>query len=134
MGATVQIRTITTRIPARLDRLPWSRFHWRIVVGLGGVWVLDAIEVSLVGSVSSRLTQHGSGIHVNAAQVGAGRRRSTSPGRAWVRCFFGRLTDRFGRRSLFMVTLGVYLTAVIATAFAFAPWYFLSRAFSPGLD
>jgi hypothetical protein len=70
MGATVQIRTNTTRIPARLDRLPGSRFHWRIVVGLGGVWVLDAIEVSLVGSVSSRLTQQGSGIHLNAARLG----------------------------------------------------------------
>jgi hypothetical protein len=49
-------RTIQTRIPARLDRLPWSRFHWRIVIGLGTVWILDGLEVTIVGSIAPRLT------------------------------------------------------------------------------
>jgi MFS family permease len=131
MSPSVQIRTIATRIPARLDRLPWSRFHWRIVVGLGGVWVLDAVEVSLVGSVSSRLTQQGSGLGLNAAQVGWAAAFYIA-GACLGALFFGRLTDRFGRRSLFMVTLGVYLTATIATAFAFAPWYFFIARFFTG--
>ena len=50
-------RTITTRIPSRLDRLPWSRFHWRIVIGLGTVWVLDGLEVTIVGAIAPRLTE-----------------------------------------------------------------------------
>jgi hypothetical protein len=47
--------TIRTQIPARLDRLPWSRFHWRVVAGLGTVWILDGLEVTIVGSIGSRL-------------------------------------------------------------------------------
>jgi MFS family permease len=46
--------------------------------------------------------------------------------------FFGHLTDRFGRRNLFMLTLVVYLTATVATAFAFAPWYFFIARFFTG--
>jgi hypothetical protein len=56
MSESVQTGTITTHVPARLDRLPWSRFHWRVVVGLGGVWILDGLEVTMVGNVSARLT------------------------------------------------------------------------------
>src|ERR1700730_12373169 len=131
MSASAQTRTITTRIPARLDRLPWTRFHWRIVGGLGGVWILDAVEVSLVGSVSSRLTEQGSGIALDAAEVGSAAALYIA-GACLGALFFGRLTDRFGRRNLFMVTLGVYLTATIATAFAFAPWYFFIARFFTG--
>jgi MFS family permease len=131
MRAGVHTRTITTRIPPRLDRLPWSRFHWRVIGGLGAVWVLDAIEVSLVGSVSSRLIQPGSGIDLDAAQIGWAAAFYIA-GACLGALFFGRLTDRFGRRSLFMVTLGVYLTATIATAFAFAPWYFFIARFFTG--
>jgi MFS family permease len=129
--SAVQTQTITTQVPARLDRLPWSRFHWRVVIGLGGVWVLDGLEVTMVGNVSARLTEKGSGIAINAAQVG------------WAAAFyitgaclgalvFGQLTDRFGRRNLFMVTLGIYLLSTVATAFAFAPWYFFVARFFTG--
>ena len=48
--------------------MPWSRFHWRVVVGLGGVWVLDGLEVTMVGNVSARLMEHNSGIALNPAQ------------------------------------------------------------------
>jgi hypothetical protein len=51
MSSAVQLRTITTDIPARLDRLPWARFHWLVVVGLGTVWILDGLEVTIVGSI-----------------------------------------------------------------------------------
>ncbi|MGH2924943.1 MAG: MFS transporter, partial [Solirubrobacterales bacterium] len=53
--------TIETRIPARLDRLPWSRFHWMIVIGLGTVWILDGLEVTIIASIGDRLTEKGSG-------------------------------------------------------------------------
>ena len=58
----VRTGTIETNIPGRLDRLPWSRFHWQVVFGLGTVWILDGLEVTIVGSIASRLTEKGSGI------------------------------------------------------------------------
>jgi MFS family permease len=115
--------TVTTDIPARLDRLPWSRFHWRIVIGLGTVWVLDGLEVTIVGAIAPRLTERGSGIELTSADVGTAAALYVA-GACVGALLFGRLTDRFGRRNLFMVTLGLYLAATVATAFAFAPWFF----------
>jgi len=60
--SSVQMATIDTRIPSRLDRLPWSRFHWRVVFGLGTVWIWDGIEVTIVGAVGAVLTEKGSGL------------------------------------------------------------------------
>jgi MFS family permease len=131
MSESVQTGTITTHVPARLDRLPWSRFHWRVVVGLGGVWILDGLEVTMVGNVSARLTEKGSGIELNAAQIGVAAAIYIT-GACVGALFFGHLTDRFGRRNLFVLTLVVYLTATVATAFAFAPWYFFVARFFTG--
>ena len=114
---------VETDIPARLDRLPWSRFHWRIVVGLGTVWVLDGLEVTIVGAIAPRMTEPGSGIGLTSADVGTAAALYVA-GACVGALFFGRLTDRFGRRNLFMVTLGLYLAATVATAFAFDPWFF----------
>jgi MFS family permease len=123
-------RTIRTNIPARLDRLPWSRFHWRIVIGLGTVWVLDGLEVTIVGAIAPRLTEAGSGINMTSADVGIAAALYVA-GACLGALIFGQLTDRFGRKKLFMVTLGVYIAATVATAFAFAPWYFfLCRSFT----
>src|SRR5580700_101531 len=131
MSGSAQTGTITTHVPERLDRLPWSRFHWRVVVGLGGVWILDGLEVTMVGNVSSRLTERGSGIQLDAAQIGVAAAFYIA-GACLGALFFGHLTDRFGRRNLFMLTLAVYLTATVATAFAFAPWYFFIARFFTG--
>lgn len=117
--------TVATDIPARLDRLPWSRFHWRIVIGLGTVWVLDGLEVTIVGAIAPRLTEPGSGIGLTSADVGTAAALYVA-GACVGALVFGRLTDRFGRRNLFMVTLGLYLVATVATAFAFAPWFFFA--------
>ena len=65
-----QLETIETRIPGRLDRLPWSRWHWMIVVGLGTVWVLDGLEVTIVGVIATRLTKPESGLGLTDSQVG----------------------------------------------------------------
>jgi MFS family permease len=131
MSASAQIKTITTHVPARLDRLPWSRFHWRVVLGLGGVWVLDGLEVTMVGNVSARLMEKGSGISLDAAQIGMAAAIYIA-GACLGALFFGHLTDRFGRRNLFIMTLAIYLAATVATAFAFAPWYFFVARFFTG--
>jgi MFS family permease len=125
-------RTIRTQVPARLDRLPWSRFHWRVVVGLGTVWILDGLEVTIVGAIAPRLTEPGSGIHLNAADVGTAAAIYVA-GACIGALVFGQLTDRHGRKKLFMVTLVLYLAATVATAFAFAPWYFFLCRFLTGM-
>jgi MFS family permease len=120
---TTPSRIISTNIPARLDRLPWSRFHWRIVIGLGTVWILDGLQVTVVGSIAPRMTEPGSGIDLTSAGVGTAAALYVA-GACVGALFFGHLTDRFGRKKLFMITLGVYVVASVATAFSFAAWYF----------
>ncbi len=122
---------IETRIPARLDRLPWSRFHWMIVIGLGTVWILDGLEVTIVGSIGDRLTESGSGITLDASQIGTAAAFYVA-GACCGALFFGQLTDRFGRKKLFLVTLAVYIAATVATAFSFAAWYFYAARFFTG--
>jgi MFS family permease len=123
--------TIETRIPARLDRLPWSQFHWMIVIGLGTVWILDGLEVTIVSSISGRLIEKGSGLTLDASQIGTAAAFYVA-GACLGALFFGQLTDRFGRKKLFLVTLGVYIAATIATAFAFSPLYFFAARFFTG--
>ncbi|APE14065.1 MFS transporter [Mycobacterium sp. WY10] len=131
MTAGAQTKTITTNVPARLDRLPWSRFHWRVVIGLGSAWVLDGLEVTMVGNVSARLTEPGSGLAITAGQIGIAAAIYVV-GACVGALVFGQLTDRFGRKKLFLLTLGLYLAATVATAFSFAPWYFFLTRFLTG--
>jgi MFS family permease len=85
--------TIRTQVPARLDRLPWSRFHWRIIIGLGTAWILDGLEVTIVGTVSARLTQPDSGLNLSAAEIGYAGGIYVA-GACLGALFFGQLTDR----------------------------------------
>src|SRR6185312_2738690 len=124
-------RTITTQIPSRIDRLPWARFHWRIVIGLGTVWVLDGLEVTIVGAIAPRLTEAGSGIAMSSADVGFAAALYVA-GACTGALLFGQLTDRHGRKKLFMVTLAVYILATVATAFAFNAWCFYAARFLTG--
>ncbi|HZY18852.1 MAG TPA: MFS transporter [Ramlibacter sp.] len=103
-------------LPERLDRLPWSRWHWRVVLALGIAWVLDGLEVTLAGSVGSVLERPDT-LALTAAQVGwAG---SLYVGGAVLGALvFGRLADRLGRKRLFLLTLLVYMGATVATAFS----------------
>jgi MFS family permease len=129
--AVPQGGTIETRIPARLDRLPWSKFHWMIVIGLGTVWILDGLEVTIVGSIGQRLTENGSGITLDASQIGTAAAFYVA-GACTGALFFGQLTDRFGRKKLFLLTLLVYIVATVATAFSFSAWYFYAARFFTG--
>lgn len=131
MSSAVETETISTKIPARMDRLPWSPFHWRVVAGLGTVWLLDGLEVTMVGSVAARLTDEGSGIQITPGQIGIAA-AVYIVGAVTGALFFGQLTDRFGRKKLFIITLVVYIAATVATAFAFAPWYFYLARFVTG--
>ena len=116
------VAVIETDIPARLDRLPWTRFHTLVVVALGITWILDGLEVTLAGSIAGAL-QESPVLHFDAEQVGlVGTAYLT--GAVTGAVLFGYLTDRLGRRKLFFVTLGLYLVATGATAFSWDFWSF----------
>jgi MFS family permease len=119
----LQYKTIETRIPARLDRLPWSRWHWLVVIGLGTVWILDGLEVTIVGSIASRLTEAGSGLELSDSQIGDAAAIYIL-GAVLGSLYFGWLADRIGRKRLFLITLAIYLAATVATAFSFHYWWF----------
>ncbi|MEV7130930.1 MFS transporter [Streptomyces sp. NPDC093260] len=125
-------RTVTTNIPARLDRLPWSRWHWTIVVGLGTVWILDGLEVTVVGNIASRLSEPGSGLSISSGQVTGVAAALYVAGACVGALFWGRLTDRYGRKKLFMITLAVYLAATALTAISFDAWWFFLFRFLTG--
>jgi len=123
---------IETQVPARLDRLPWSRFHWLVVIGLGTVWILDGLEVTIVGSIGARLTESGAGLGLTKSSIGTAAAVYVA-GACLGALLFGQLTDRFGRKRLFTVTLALYILATVATAFSFAPWYFFLTRFITGM-
>ncbi|MDR3612742.1 MAG: MFS transporter [Candidatus Obscuribacterales bacterium] len=124
MASTQQFEWIETDIPARMDRLPWSRWHWLVVVALGITWVLDGLQVTLGGAIGATL-QNSQALGLTPAQVGMGASCYLAGGVLGA-LGFGYSTDRFGRKKLFYITLIVYLTAVALTAFA---WNFASYAF-----
>ena len=107
-------RFLETDIPTRLDRLPWSRWHWRVVLALGITWLLDGLEVTLVGAVANVLGKPAA-LGLSEAEVG-GSVSAYLAGAVLGALFFGRLTDRLGRKKLFFVTLAVYLGATFLTA------------------
>lgn len=121
---------VETDIPARLDRLPWSRFHTLVVVALGVTWILDGLEVTLAGALSGALKESpvlqfsnidigiAGSVYLAGAVLGA--------------LFFGWLTDRLGRKKLFFITLSVYLTATAATALSWNIWSFALFRFFTG--
>ncbi|WP_310633897.1 MFS transporter [Paraburkholderia sp.] len=116
-----QPAVVETDLPARLDRLPWGRFHVLIVVALGVTWLLDGLEVTLAGAVASAL-KASPVLHVDNAQVGLAGSAYIA-GAVLGALGFGWLTDRLGRRKLFFITLAVYLLATAATA---CSWSFAS--------
>jgi MFS family permease len=118
-------------LPARLDRLPWSRWHVMVLVGLGTVWILDGLEVTIVGALGDRLTEPGSGLLLSASDVGIAAAMYVL-GACLGALFFGELTERYGRRRLFMITLGIYLAATVATAFSMNPLFFFVCRFFTG--
>jgi MFS family permease len=105
---------IRSLIPARIDRLPWSKFHTRLVMALGVAWILDGLEITIASNVGPDLTQ-ASTLHMSAGGV-ADIATWYLIGEVIGALFFGRLSDKLGRKNLFMVTLGVYLVGSGLTA------------------
>jgi MFS family permease len=112
-----------TDVPARLDRLPWSRWHWMVVSALGITWIIDGLEVTMIGAFSAVL-QEPESLHFRSTQIGL-LGTAYLAGAVLGALVFGHLTDRLGRKKLFTVTLGLYLVAAGLTAFS---WDFASFA------
>ncbi len=125
-----QEKVVETDIPQRLDRLPWSGWHTRIIVALGTSWLLDGLEVTIVGSLSGVL-QSKQGLSLTDPQVTAAA-TTYLLGAVFGALFFGWLTDRLGRRKLFLVTLATYSIATVATAFSHGFLYFAVVRFFTG--
>src|SRR5215217_7600458 len=104
-GASAAHGAVESRIPTRMDRLPWARWHWLVVLALGITWILDGLEVTIVGNIAGILTEPDSGLD---------------------------LTDRFGRKRLFLITLAVYLIFSFLTAFSWDFWSFVAFRFLAG--
>ena len=123
--------TVETRIPSRMDRLPWSGWHWLVVLGLGTVWILDGLEVTIVGAIASRLSEKDA-LGISEYQVAVGGTFYIA-GAAIGALVFGYLTDRFGRKRLFIASLGLYLVATVATGLTWSAASFWAFRFLTGL-
>src|SRR5688572_3124427 len=118
---TRDLKPYSTDIPARLDRLPWSRFHWLVVVALGASWAIDGLEVTLKGAVSAVL-QDSRSLGLTSTEIGFAA-SAYLLGAVIGGLFCGQLTDRYGRARLFFITMGIYLSGAMLTAFS---WDFVS--------
>src|SRR5437763_9176531 len=120
---SAQSPIVETDIPARLDRLPWSRFHALVVAALGVTWIPDGLEVTLAGTVAGAL-KASPVLRFSNADVGLAGSAYLA-GAVLGAIFFGWLPARLGRKKLFFITLSVYLLATAATAFSWNLWSFL---------
>ena len=128
--ATHQSKEISTLIPARLERLPWGRFHVLVIAALGITWILDGLEVTLAGSVAPAL-KDSPALHFSDSEVGlAGS--AYLMGAVVGALFFGWLTDRLGRKMLFFITIVVYLIATALTGLAWNGFSFFAFRFFTG--
>src|ERR687885_1460537 len=118
-------------VPARLDRLPWTRFHWRVITGLGAAWILDGLEIQIVATVGTVLQDRGT-LHLTAGEVGL-LGSVYLLGEVVGALVFGRLTDILGRRRLFLITLATYLLASGIAGFSFSLWFLVIFRFIAGM-
>jgi MFS family permease len=119
-----------TNVPNRLDRLPWARFHWLVIIALGIAWILDGLEVTIVGSLSGALSESPK-LHLSGQQVGLAA-SAYLVGAVGGSLFFGWLTDRLGRKKLFTMTVLVYVVATIACGLSWDFWSFAFFRFLTG--
>jgi MFS family permease len=126
-SATAETGAVRSLIPARMDRLPWARFHWLVVFGLGTAWILDGLEIQLVASAGYQHT-----LHMSSTQVGF-TGTIYLIGQVVGALFFGRLTDKWGRKRLFVITLAIYLIGSGVAGLAWSTWWLWVWRFVAGL-
>ena len=129
-GGSAAAGVVATRIPARLERLPWGRFHVLVVAALGVTWILDGLEVTLAGSVGAAL-KASPALRFSDPEVGLAGSAYLS-GAVLGALFFGWLTDRLGRKKLFFITIAVYLSATALTGLAWNGFTFFLFRFLTG--
>src|ERR1700710_1251070 len=126
-SAAVEDKPVRSLIPVRMDKMPWSRFHWMVIFGLGTAWILDGLEIQLVASAG-----YAKSLGMDAAQVGL-----TSTiyllGQVAGALIFGRLTDKLGRKKLFIVTLAIYLIGSGLAGLAPSVWFLYVFRFIAGM-
>src|SRR5205823_12754414 len=127
-GQTIPM--LETTIPARLDRLPWSPWHWGVVLALGVGWLLDGLEGTVAGSLGPALERPDT-LGLTAGEIGWAASAYIG-GAVLGALFFGRLADSLGRKRMFLVTLVVYLVATVLTALSFNIWSFAICRFFTG--
>jgi MFS family permease len=110
-----------------MDRLPWTRFHWSVVVGLGVSWILDGLEIQIVASAGFQHT-----LHMTSADVGL-LGTVYLIGQVAGALIFGRLSDRLGRKKLFILTLAIYLIGSGIAGFSFSFWFLIIFRFIAGM-
>ena len=130
-NGSADTRTVESQVPARMDRLPWSRWHWLVIAALGITWILDGLEVTMVGNVAAVLTDPESGLGFTEGQVGYAGGIYIA-GACLGALFFSYLTDRYGRKKLFLITLTIYLIFTVLTAFSWNFWSFALFRFFTG--
>ena len=131
VGGASLVSSIQTTVPARLDRLPWARFHLMVVVALGITWILDGLEVTIVGALGGVLQSEHT-LHLSSTQIGTVASCYVA-GAVLGAIVFGWLTDRFGRRTMFYITLAIYLGGVLLTAVSWGMASFAIFRFITGL-
>jgi MFS family permease len=130
-GAATAHETVESRVPTRMDRLPWARWHWLVIAALGITWILDGLEVTIVGNIAGILVEPESGLNFTEGQIGLAGGIYIA-GACTGALFFSYLTDRFGRKKLFLITLAVYLIFSFLTAFSWNFWSFVVFRFLAG--
>jgi MFS family permease len=129
-SASAAGQPIRSLVPARMDRLPWTRFHWRVILGLGSAWILDGLEIQIVSAVGTVLQAKGT-LNLSAGEVGL-LGSVYLLGEVVGALVFGRITDLVGRKRLFVLTLALYLVASGLAAFSFSFWFLLLCRFFAG--
>jgi len=124
-------KTVRSLVPARMDRLPWTRFHWLVIIGLGVSWILDGLEIQIVSTVGTVLQDRHT-LHITTADVGT-LASVYLLGQVLGALVFGRITDMIGRKKMFVACLGLYLFASGIGGLSFSLWFLLLFRFLAGM-